>query len=355
MKNSLFGKVFVQLPTKQVGISSYHFDSIDNSYIRFDGWKDKRFPFSKKFENAKFDGKNRIFIGLIDWSQEGGMDGDNYWLYLMIFDESYSTIKKGYVMSDKDGLVGSFEKSLKYIAQESPENNRNQQDVPKKEQDNPLSFLNYHSDDRFYQIIVQGNTIDTVGEFMGAFFSSSDGKNSSLRRAFQKRIIKCLSVFRKEMIEEAGLLQLKNNYATTEVLAIILAVFSLAAEKRGIPRRVVQHFSREGLIALLSIDVNSEDNFIIDVVMEISDVNRDAMSEDFSAGVGLGLFRIIGSNIVGGVRKDYSRILEKTLGRMSAQEVEDVLTVFENGMSKFVKKTRMEANLLADEVLDEIS
>jgi hypothetical protein len=72
MKNSLFGKVFVQLPTKQVGISSYHFDSIDNSYIRFDGWKDKRFPFSKKFENAKFDGKIGFLLALSTGVKRGG-------------------------------------------------------------------------------------------------------------------------------------------------------------------------------------------------------------------------------------------------------------------------------------------
>lgn len=108
------GKVFVQVPDLKVGKSSYHFDSPENVYIKFNGWGNDKFPEKKQFTHTKFYPENRVFIGLIDWSAEGGFQGEMLWLYFMVFNENYSAIEDGYLVVD--GMrVSNFPKDLIYI------------------------------------------------------------------------------------------------------------------------------------------------------------------------------------------------------------------------------------------------
>ena len=114
MENSIFGKVYVQGRKFIVGESSYHFDSPNNCYIRFDAWNSNRFPDFKPFTHTKYDPKNRVFIGLIDWTDQGGPEGESYWLYYMVFSEDFVTIERGHVTCDGKS-VNDFSERLNYV------------------------------------------------------------------------------------------------------------------------------------------------------------------------------------------------------------------------------------------------
>lgn len=122
-ESSLFGQVFVQSPRYEIGLSSYHFDSPNNSYINFEKWRDlgnlPNIPLRKNFTNVKFFPNKRTFIGIIDWTAEGGSPFNSspeiYWLYCMVFDKDYSKIIRGHVITDGNEIVTSFSKDLNYI------------------------------------------------------------------------------------------------------------------------------------------------------------------------------------------------------------------------------------------------
>lgn len=123
--NPLLGKSFY--PRRGLGYASYHFESEDAVHIRYSEWINSDdpikfddhspFPEKKFFKNIHFDIKNRIFIGLIDWTNPEGKSpyGDSYWLYMMHFDEEFETIDNGYVINNQFKGITEFGKDLKYV------------------------------------------------------------------------------------------------------------------------------------------------------------------------------------------------------------------------------------------------
>ena len=137
-ESSLFGQVFVQSPRYEIGFSSYHFDALNDSYINFEKWRElgdfANIPTKKYFTNAKYFPNQRVFVGLIDWTAEGGSPFASFpeicWLYCMVFDKDYSKIIRGHVVNDGGEGVASFSKDMNYIRLSSAsDKNTNQLDI----------------------------------------------------------------------------------------------------------------------------------------------------------------------------------------------------------------------------------
>lgn len=123
--NPLLGKSFYQ--RGGLGYASYHFESENVVHIRYYEWINSDnpikldggslFPEKKFFKNIHFDIKNRIFIGLIDWTLPEGktIRGESYWLYMMHFNEEFEIIDNGYVINNQFERISEFGKSLKYV------------------------------------------------------------------------------------------------------------------------------------------------------------------------------------------------------------------------------------------------
>lgn len=120
--NSIFGLTFIQ--AGEVGVASYHFDSLDDSYISYascpPAWKlgDGSQPAARKpFTNTNYDAETRTFTGEIDWSPTT-FGGDAQWQYTMVFDHGFNAIVQGHVVAiAPDGSSSSrslFGKGLFY-------------------------------------------------------------------------------------------------------------------------------------------------------------------------------------------------------------------------------------------------
>ena len=125
-----FGKTFVQcfmessfmgFSTKEVcwgeGMASYHFV---NESLVFINWKEMGMSYldgeamqTSQFENTNFDLSTRTFSGSLIFDKELNQ-GDLRWDYVMIFDENFSIISKGYTTRIfKDGFVETYPYNLK--------------------------------------------------------------------------------------------------------------------------------------------------------------------------------------------------------------------------------------------------
>ena len=101
--DTIAGGVYIQ--GSIVGLASYHFDSVETSYISYESpqcndWPnldDGSRPAEKKyFQNPNYDAVSRTFIGTIDWSPTS-WDNDKLWKYTMVFSEDFMTIDSGSV------------------------------------------------------------------------------------------------------------------------------------------------------------------------------------------------------------------------------------------------------------------
>ena len=100
-------KVYAQQNT--VGLASYHFDGFlegsgDKAYISYanahSSWNldnGQSPPAKKYFENAHYDRKTQTFSGTINWSPTT-FNGDQKWVYKMIFSHDFNTIQGGYTI-----------------------------------------------------------------------------------------------------------------------------------------------------------------------------------------------------------------------------------------------------------------
>lgn len=122
IKSDMDGKFIFQKPSTIVsgtyvqgftlGLASYHFESIENSYISYESplcqnWPeldDGSRPAEKKyFVDPKYDTLTRKFTGNIDWSPTSWRN-DNLWKYTMFFSEDFMKIESGHCQAfDKNG------------------------------------------------------------------------------------------------------------------------------------------------------------------------------------------------------------------------------------------------------------
>lgn len=102
--DTIFGSVYIQGSTK--GLASYHFISIEESYVSYENtlcamWPNlddgSRPPARKPFTNCSYDSITRTFKGDIVWDPTS-WTGQKLWRYEMIFSDDYQTIEGGTVI-----------------------------------------------------------------------------------------------------------------------------------------------------------------------------------------------------------------------------------------------------------------
>ena len=120
--STIFGNVYLQGGT--LGVASYHFDSVEQSYISYaaapahwlldDGTAP---PERAQFESTSYDEATRTFEGTIHWTQSP-FAGDSRWCYTMVFSDDFSIICGGQLQSfDANGQqteVSQFPRDLCY-------------------------------------------------------------------------------------------------------------------------------------------------------------------------------------------------------------------------------------------------
>jgi len=101
--STIVNGVYVQGET--VGLASYHFPSIENSYISYESpecliWPPledgSRPPPRKYFINPSYNEETKTFKGDIDWSPTK-WQGETLWRYIMVFSENLMKIDTGTV------------------------------------------------------------------------------------------------------------------------------------------------------------------------------------------------------------------------------------------------------------------
>lgn len=354
MENSPIGKIFVQEKNSTIGKSSYHFDASDNVYIRFDGWNSNRFPQSKQFTHTKFDNINRVFIGLIDWSTEGGHEGAMYWLYLMTFNEDYSKIIRGYVVNDGQNIISNFATNLSYVRAPSKEpskqepssklDGRTENEIKSKPAS--LPFKNIDSD-RFYDSIIKINSINNIGSVVDSFFSSSDRANSQTKKNFQSYVARNLTSFRKDIIDDGGHRQFKNDLATTEICGAVMAIAFAQMNDRGINAEIASRILTEGIRATFNIQASAQANSVGKTILKIIESYKAEDGYDLEFTYLNILTRLVGSNLNGKLMPTYFEILQDY-----SESLMEFLPTMDPGFTRFMKKVQREADYLIDGIMD---
>ena len=96
--STIFGQVYLR---RGEIVGSYHFDSPDDCYISYVNapgrvlGNGEKTPEKKPFLDPKYDEKSRTFTGKIDWTDSGGFDGADKWIFKMVFQDDFSIICGG--------------------------------------------------------------------------------------------------------------------------------------------------------------------------------------------------------------------------------------------------------------------
>jgi len=120
--SSPWNQTYVQ-GRREVGVASYHFKSLGDSYISYESspsaWVlDNGFPPPERvyFSDSHYSSKTRTFTGNIDW--EVPFFGDTRWEYTIVFSEDFGCVADGRCCAfDLDGRrarVWYFERDLYY-------------------------------------------------------------------------------------------------------------------------------------------------------------------------------------------------------------------------------------------------
>lgn len=354
MDNKLFGKVFIQIAFPAIGKSSYHFDSPENCYIRFDGWGADDLPHLKRFTNVHFDLTNRVFIGTIDWSEEGGYEGQLYWVYLMVFDSEYRLIERGYVSNDADQKVTSFSTDLKYVlAPPALTNTSINNDVETSQSNDKVyrngitPILKNYEKDVIFELIQKVNSIDGASDLIGSFLGGSEKGFSKLRREFQVHVVKCIKTFRKEVIEGGGFSQFRNDLATMEICGGIFAVAFFQMNGRGVDEDLVKKILMEGIRSIFSITGPAQHHPVGAKLISIIDSYGDPDENEISEYITNMAWRLIACNLTGSIEEEYSRDRDDWI-----EYFREFVPTMDPGLTNFVRKLLVEIGSFVDLVMD---
>ena len=109
----LAGSVYVQ-EGAELGVASYHFDSLTKCYISYkNAPKDwilddgKKPPEKKYFTRTSYNDETRTFMGVISWVPSL-WDTDNEWDYEFIFSEKFDTIVSGTCTCRPSGIIDKY-------------------------------------------------------------------------------------------------------------------------------------------------------------------------------------------------------------------------------------------------------
>lgn len=209
-----------------------------------------------------------------------------------------------------------------------------------------IPFRNSGSD-KFFDLIIQINSIDNVGDFIESILSNSDNANSRTRKRFQSYVARSIISFRREIVENGGFRQFKNDIATMEACGAAMAFAFIQMQERGVSEDLATRILFEGIRATFNLDTSAQRDPIgialIRVVESyISDEEEDLGKLFFNI-----VFRLVGSNLSGKLYPDYSEFLEDHISLL-----QDFALTMDPNFTTFVKKMISESCLLVDGILN---
>ena len=107
--------------------------------------------------------------------------------------------------------------------------------------------LQYISNDDLFNFIKNMNRVDKVASFLTSPSDPREAPLTKLKEDFQSFIVKSVIKFRKMVIENSGMKEFENDYATLEVIVFSTAFFRLAMLKRGLNLELTDTIILEGL------------------------------------------------------------------------------------------------------------
>ncbi|MFY8284820.1 hypothetical protein AAEU31_15060 [Pseudoalteromonas sp. SSMSWG5] len=112
---------------------------------------------------------------------------------------------------------------------------------------NPSLKLKFISNDDLYDFIKNMNRLDKVTSFITSPSDPRSAPLTKLKEDFQSLVVKNVSRFRKSIIEDASYTELKNDYATLEVIVFSTAYARMSMLKRGLDINLSDTIILEGL------------------------------------------------------------------------------------------------------------
>lgn len=211
---------------------------------------------------------------------------------------------------------------------------------------NPIPFQN-HNQDQVFDVVVKLNSINNVGGFISSVLSNSENSNSQIRKSFQSYIARSVKSFRKEVVENGGFSQFRNDLATMEICGAALTVAIFQMSERGVNMNLADRILSEGVRATFGIDGGVRGDPVGVALMKIIESYDLGDDDDGDVIVFNIVMRLIGSNLAGGLRPDYLEILRKY-----AISLQDFIPKLDRSFARFMQKMESESNILIDEILN---
>ena len=205
--------------------------------------------------------------------------------------------------------------------------------------------LRHHSNDHLFDFIIQINSVDNVGDFIGSLLSDSNNPNSKIKKKFQSYIARTTTFFRKEIVEKDGFFQFKNDIATMEVSGAVMAFVFIQMLERGLSEDIAKNILFEGIRATFNIKSSAQRDPTSAALIKIID---SYLSDDSTNEIFLNIIlRLIGSNLNGSLLPNYNEVLEKHFNFL-----DEFIPTIDPGFTNFVNKMINESNFLIDDILD---
>ena len=207
--------------------------------------------------------------------------------------------------------------------------------------------FNTLNNDEIFEALSKYKNLDALAGVFGSIFANSEEPNSKIKRSFQNFVCESLSSFRKDFIGTTELYYFKNDIATIEMSAGLMAIAVQQMEERGVGDVLRNRVLLEGLRATFNIKSGAPSDPLGAAVLKII----ESYGEYYENGVN-GCFinmimRLIGSNLVSGLRPDYTKFIEPKLDLIA-----DFMPRMEPGFSIFTKKVINNSRYLIDDILN---
>ncbi|MCC5878311.1 MAG: hypothetical protein JJU03_00235 [Idiomarina sp.] len=216
-----------------------------------------------------------------------------------------------------------------------------------EQQTNSCLPFRKNDNDQLFDTIIQVNSIENVGNFIGSVFSNSDNTNSKIRKKFQSYVARSITSFRNEVVENGHFSQFKNDIATMEICGTVMAFTFLQMQERGVNETLATKILFEGIRATLSLESSAQSDpkgtALIKIIESYVPDEGDNLNDLFLNAI----FRLVGSNLSGRLYPNYSEVL-----REHAHVLEDFISTIAPVFNKFVKKMVKESDFLINGILD---
>jgi hypothetical protein len=203
--------------------------------------------------------------------------------------------------------------------------------------------LQYISSDDLFNFIKSMNRIDKVTSFLTSPSDPREAPLSKLKEDFQSLIVKSVSKFRKIVIENSGIKEFENDYATLEIIVFSTAFFRLSMLKRGLELELADTIILEGLKLTFGERKDWRKNKFILVINKFEKSYFD--DEDMTS-------TLVGRLFFGNITKslDTDKAIPKLLSEGNYSE-EDIIT----GLATVANKMEKSLSIYLDEFEGDIN